>query len=197
MESHWFIQITLLKHLWQQSLVILVTPWFFFNNFSFSFSEWHVLYITTSRNCELQFKGRVKTTMVTYKCLNKNFCTIGWHYLDVTWVTIFCSIREANRYHAIISFISASLFKRNQAFGLQKFPNKTGPYPLFSCMVPSLEKQNQLLPHDLVTKKKQHLFNEQSHYAFLRQIIATIKAFLCCFSSVGISFQSITSAEQL
>lgn len=64
-------------------------------------------------------------------------------------------------------------------------------------MVPSLEKQNQLLPHDLVTKKKQHLFNEQSHYAFLRQIIATIKAFLCSFLSVGIYFQSITSDELL
>lgn len=64
-------------------------------------------------------------------------------------------------------------------------------------MVPSLEKQNQLLSHDLVTRKKQHLFNEQSNYAFLRQITATIKVFLCCFLSDGISFLSITSVKLL
>lgn len=130
-----------------------------------------------------------------YQSLNNNVCTPVWHYLDVISVTIFCSFREANRYHAFISFISTTLFKRNKTFWIQYFPKKTGPYPLFSCMVPSLEKQNQLLPHDLVTKKKQRLFREQSHYPFLRRIIAIIKASLCCFLSVGISFQSITSDE--
>lgn len=111
LESHWFSQITLLKHSWQQSLVILVTPWFFFNHFSFCFSTFYTLQHPESVNCNS--KSVLNHNGDVYQSLNNNVCTPGWHYLDVIWVTIFCSISEANRDHAFISFLSDSVEKKS------------------------------------------------------------------------------------
>lgn len=36
------------------------------------------------------------------------------------------------------------------------FLNSRDAYPLFTSMIPPLEEQNQLLPHNLVAKIKQH-----------------------------------------
>lgn len=47
-----------------------------------------------------------------------------------------------------------NFFGLNFAYLIHYFTKKRGTYPLFSCMIPPLEKQNQLLPHDLVTKTK-------------------------------------------
>ena len=40
------------------------------------------------------------------------------------------------------------------------FPNSRDTYPLFTSVIPPLEKQNQLLSHDLVAEREKHLFSE-------------------------------------
>lgn len=77
-----------------------------------------------------------------------------WQYYVALW-------RQTDTIH--LGHLSILCMYKDRNVTIPYFPMKTGTYPLFSCMVSSLEKQYQLFPHDLVTKKKQHLFNDQSH----------------------------------
>lgn len=43
-------------------------------------------------------------------------------------------------------------------------PYNRDTYSLFTRVVPPLEKQNQLLPHDLVAEIEQQLFSKLRHY---------------------------------
>ena len=67
------------------------------------------------------------------------------------------------------------------------FPGRGDTYPLFTSMVPPLEKQNQLLPHYLVTAREWNVFSSTKALQSLLDDEATASAVYAVYLSIVVN----------